>query len=165
MKITNKFTRSELIKLIHTGARLRFPVDPSAQGKDQQRDARAEAEAARRRWQYALVGHESCATATTVQLEQLVEDLRRSGHLFQRGAAGDDRQAKLIYALWRSILQQGHYESHARVTAFIQRQTGKHAKPEWLTQAEKNKVIEALKAIDRRGPPTHSNPLEGASHG
>jgi len=126
--------RKKLIQLVHVGAAKLFPGDDDA----------------RRAWQKARTGHDSCRDMTIADLENLVAELRRKKALApprRRYSPGKRKpvQSK-ITAIWIGMGRDGliHDASEKALGKWCHRQTGKHS-IDWLRDDEASRLLEALK--------------------
>lgn len=109
----------------------------------------------RKQMQLRLVGKESCAEMTEVELGKVAQSLQDRSR--QRGALRKSARNvfhRKIYALWWDLGGSGgvvaEWESLSRdercqiLNGFVRKITGVHH-VEWLTPSQANQVIEALK--------------------
>lgn len=97
----------------------------------------------------------SAGLMSRVERRALIEELRRLG--FARIDArkprnpGAGQEAK-IRAMWQALNEAGALRNPTEkgLRAFIKRQTGGVEMPQWLTAEQANKVIEGLKAMQKR---------------
>ena len=125
--------RRKLIQLVHVGANKLFPGD----------------EAARRAWQQARTGHQSCRDMTMADLENLVAELRRKKALAPKRQYSPRRRRPVpskITAIWIRMGRDGliHDASEKALGKWCHRQTGKHS-IDWLSAEEEIRLLESLK--------------------
>lgn len=100
-----------------------------------------------------VTGQTSAKELTDAQLQSVISEFERLGwepERFQRFAAANRPDVRKVFAIWRSL--KGHLEcrgSRDGLRAFVQRQVGV-SDPNFLNGAQAQKVIEALKAMQRR---------------
>jgi len=136
--------RTQLIRLIHVAKRDRQLSD------EVYRDVLTRA-----------TGKASCSAMTETELDKVMKALKSQGFRVKHSqpkvvaTSGKtkaprngprDGQAALITALWLNLWELGVVENNddKAIDAFVKRQTGV-ARYSWLTPAQANKVIEALK--------------------
>lgn len=105
----------------------------------------------------ALLYRVTCQTSakelTEEQLRSVLAEFERLGWKkarFRRFAAGNRPDVRKVFAIWSSL--RDHLEcrgSRAGLRAFVERQVGV-SDPNFLNPAQAQKVIEALKAMQRR---------------
>lgn len=108
----------------------------------------------------AVTGKDSAAIMTVIELQQVVDHLRSRG--WQNATApttkgkkafkpSDKLHVRKVWALWGDLARSGALRSSNKASCrlFVERMTG-CADPEWLTPEQATKVIEGLKAIQRR---------------
>lgn len=103
------------------------------------------------------IGKESSAGISDAERKRVLEAMRARGFA-ARPAEGLRRRpsskahVRTIFAIWGSLKRKGVWRSPERssLIAFVREMTGK-GDPEWLTAREATPVIEALKAMERRG--------------
>lgn len=108
-------------------------------------------------------GHRSARDLSERQLGQAIDAMKARGFRPKRKAPrSDDPHVRKIWALWRQLGDDGYLRTPDRpaLRAFVKRMTGVE-NPDWLTQAQANRVIEALKAWLERDPP--KKPTESES--
>lgn len=100
-----------------------------------------------------VTGQNSAKELTEVQLRSVLSEFERLGwkkDRFQRFAAGNRPDIRKVFAIWNSL--RDHLEcrgSRAGLRAFVQRQVGV-SDPNFLNSEQAQKVIEALKAMQKR---------------
>jgi phage gp16-like protein len=108
----------------------------------------------------ATIGKDSAATMTVVELQRVVDHMRELGWQNERAAAAkaprpwrpsDKRHVRKVWALWGAMAREGSLRDGSKQACrlFVERMTD-CSDPEWLTPDQANKVIEGLKAIERR---------------
>lgn len=110
-----------------------------------------------------VTGRRSARDMSAAELGKCIDELKTRGFRPKRKAPrSSDPHVRKIWALWRQLGDDGHLRSPDRpaLRAFVKRMTGVE-NPDWLTQAQANTVIEALKAWLERDPPRQ--PPEDAS--
>lgn len=109
-------------------------------------------------------GKASAADLTGPERTRVLELMRAAGYgrtgraaaWRARGGGAARTQAELARALWAALCEAGAVRAsrgEAALSAFVERQTGK-SRLEWCTPEELNKVIEGLKAWQRRAGKT-----------
>lgn len=105
----------------------------------------------------AATGKDSSALMTEKELAEAVDAFERLGFRRTFKGAPDGRKSpragvRLIFGLWTELGRKGLIEHADRkaLFAFVKRMTDVDH-PDWLDNAQANKVIEALKAIRDRG--------------
>ncbi|WP_282800021.1 gp16 family protein [Bombella apis] len=102
---------------------------------------------------YRVTGQTSAKELTEEQLRSVLAEFERLGWKkarFRRFAAGNRPDVRKVFAIWSSL--RDHLEcrgSRAGLRAFVERQVGV-SDPNFLNPAQAQKVIEALKAMQRR---------------
>ena len=102
---------------------------------------------------YRVTGQTSARELTEEQLRSVLAEFERLGWKkarFRRFAAGNRPDVRKVFAIWSSL--RDHLEcrgSRAGLRAFVERQVGV-SDPNFLNPAQAQKVIEALKAMQRR---------------
>jgi len=101
-------------------------------------------------------GEISAATCTPAGLEKVLKVFAKLGWTPKPKQPGPNRLStrpgvRLVYGLWAELGRLGAIEKadKAALAAFVYRMTGVMS-PEWLENANLNKVIEALKAMKAR---------------
>lgn len=102
-----------------------------------------------------VTGQTSAKELTEVQLRSVLSEFERLGwkkgqFQRQRFAAGNRPDIRKVFAIWASLAN--HLEcrgSRAGLRAFVKGQVGV-SDPNFLNQAQAQKVIEALKAMQQR---------------
>lgn len=142
-----KAERTRMIRVIHTAKRSLKLSD------DEYRDAIE-----------AATGKRSCSDMDAAELQGAIEHFRSLGFKPKgkpgkklspktRGTAAAEDQRSKIRALWITCYQLGVVENRYEqgLNAFVRRQTGVD-RVDWLVRADHcNTVIEALKAMKKRG--------------
>ena len=88
------------------------------------------------------------------QLDEVLEGMKRKGWKpkFRKSPGYSSKKyVRLIHALWKACHTKGAIEdgSKTALRSFVKNQTGV-SDPEFLSYAEANPVIEALKAMEAR---------------
>ena len=102
---------------------------------------------------YRVTGQTSAKELTDAQMKAVLSEFERLGwkpERFQRFAAANRPDVRKVFAIWGSL--RDHLEcrgSRAGLRAFVERQVGV-SDPNFLNPAQAQKVIEALKAMQRR---------------
>ena len=108
-----------------------------------------------------VTGKASAAKMSEGERQKVVAEMKRLGFVVRSkrwgGAKATHRKAsekawvRLMYALWRSIGEHGGIKdkSAEALRAFVKERTGV-ADPEWLTYAQADPLIRALKAMEAR---------------
>lgn len=103
-------------------------------------------------------GASSSKDMTPQQLQAVLQALVQAGFKSTSKGAPDGKKSpranvRLIFGLWTELGRKQLVENASRpaLLAFVQRMTGV-GHPDWLDNAQANKVVEALKAIRDRGP-------------
>jgi phage gp16-like protein len=104
---------------------------------------------------HRVAGVESSSKLSPPAVLQVLAEFERLG--WRPSFSGQRRRSdkpgvRLVFGLWRELAERKLVENPSRraLLAFVERQTG-IADPEWLTQAQINKVVEGLKAMLARG--------------
>lgn len=104
-----------------------------------------------------VTGKRSSATMSEAERGRVIEEMKRLGW---KGKAptrwrppSRDPQVRKVFALWGVLARAGIVRngSRAALRAFVVRMTGIED-PEWMGPDQAGTVIEALKAMERRGP-------------
>jgi phage gp16-like protein len=104
-----------------------------------------------------VTGQAGAATCTPLQLDRLIQEFKRLGWK----PKGKRKPAKSplvrkVWAIWGALCRSGKVHAEGRdaqrtaLRAFTLRMTGVQD-PEWLAPEQANKVIEGLKAWQKRG--------------
>ena len=102
---------------------------------------------------YRVTGQTSAKELTDAQIKSVLAEFERLGwkpERFQRFAAANRPDVRKVFAIWSSL--KDHLEcrgSRAGLRAFVERQVGV-SDPNFLNGAQAQKMIEALKAMQRR---------------
>lgn len=99
-----------------------------------------------------VTGVRSCSDCTRGQLEDVITEMKRLGFRVRAGRRRTETSAAVrkIFALWRAMAPRLRSEgSDASLRAFVKRVAGVDA-AEFLDDAAAARVIEALKAWERR---------------
>lgn len=133
-------SRADLIKRVHASARGR--------GLD---------EATRRAVYERETGKSTLTVMTEAEIDKVVTALNK-GVSKTRRKASEKPYVRLIFALWRSIGDQGGLRdrSTAALKAFVEKQSGV-SDPDWLTYAQADPIIRALKAMETRAKEASSS--------
>lgn len=104
-----------------------------------------------------VTGKSSSAVMSDAERGRVLEEFKRlgwKGRGERRRPPSRDPQVRKVFALWGALARAGTVRngSRAALRAFVKRMTGVED-PEWLEPDQAGTVIEALKAIERRGPP------------
>ena len=124
-----------------------------------------------------LTGKDSAALMTVVELQQVIDHMRKSGWKNSNAPArkgrtpfkpSDKRHVRKVWALWGALARAGALRDGTKGACrlFVERMT-QCSDPEWLTPEQAIKVIEGLKAIERRHEAARSQrdqqpPADGA---
>lgn len=96
-----------------------------------------------------VTGRRSAGELIAPELHLVLAEFSRLG-LKPRHRASGKPHVRKVWALWGALGPALRNPSREGLRAFVARQTGV-ADPEWLTSGQANKVVEALKAWQRRG--------------
>jgi phage gp16-like protein len=107
-----------------------------------------------------LTGKDSAALMTTVELQQVIDHMRKRGWKNANAPArkekapfkpSDKCHVRKVWALWGALARSGALRDGTKGACrlFCERMT-QCSDPEWLTPEQAIKVIEGLKAIERR---------------
>lgn len=104
-----------------------------------------------------LTGKDSCKDMTLIELNQVYRQMEKDGFVVKvkKGKATrkpeNTPEQKKIWAIWFSLVDGGKVTDSTRaLNAFIKRQTGIES-IDWVkSSADADKVIEGLKAIQKR---------------
>ena len=99
---------------------------------------------------HRVTGHDSAAACTEAQLRAAIAEFGRLGWQPKtKRPLSKKPHVRFIWALWGDLRPKLRDGSAQAVRSFVQRQTGV-TDPEWLDAPAAKKVIEALKAWQRR---------------
>ena len=104
-----------------------------------------------------VTGKDSCKDMTLIELNQVYAQLEKDGFVVRVKKGGSKRspvnspEQKKIWAIWFSLVEAGKVtNSKGGLNAFIKRQTGIES-IDWIKSSEDaDKIIEGLKAIQKR---------------
>ncbi len=104
-----------------------------------------------------VTGKDSCKEMTLIELNQVYRQMEKDGFVVKvkKGAATrkpeNSPEQKNIWAIWFSLVEAGKVTNSTRaLNAFIKRQTGIES-IDWVkTSEDADRVIEGLKAIQKR---------------
>lgn len=104
-----------------------------------------------------ITGKDSCKDMTLSELDAVIKALQKEGFVVKVKKGGSKRspvnspEQKKIWAIWFSLVEAGKVtNSKGGLNAFIKRQTGIES-IDWIKSSEDaDKVIEGLKAIQKR---------------
>lgn len=102
-----------------------------------------------------VTGKRSLKQMSAAEHQLIVGELRRLGFAPKKKGGGrkysQKKYVRLIHALWKSLGDLGALSdpTPTGLRSFVRNRAGV-SDPEWLTYAQANPVIEALKAMERR---------------
>lgn len=103
-----------------------------------------------------VTGKNSSSVMSDTERGRVLEEFKRLGWKKRTDRwrpPSRDPQVRKVFALWGALARAGIVRngSRAALRAFVKRMTGVED-PEWMDGDQAGTVIEALKAIERRGP-------------
>lgn len=114
-------------------------------------------ETARRAIYARVTGKSSAGDMSEAERKSVVAHMNQKyGNRYPSRKGSSKPYVRLIFALWKSVHEKGVVEdgSKTALRSFVKNKTGKDD-PEFLTYSEATPVIEALKAMEKRGT-THA---------